>query len=185
MLKTTGSLSSSAAFLLLLANAAAPSLLPAAASSFASRYGLIALCAAMGLQALAALCGGTTGAFEVLEERPGKPARVLHSKLATGEMPEVDAVLAMLKEIRVKPIVAGMISQIAAASYMAYLAHPVVLHMTKFVLPTRHDALVTVILTYFGTIAAGMAGAWIWQQVTARVSGLFSAGAQGRVATAT
>lgn len=98
LLKTTGSLSSSAAFLLLLANAAAPSLLPAAASSFASRYGLIALCAAMGLQALAALCGGTTGAFEVLEERPGKPARVLHSKLATGEMPEVDAVLAMLKD---------------------------------------------------------------------------------------
>jgi acyl-CoA synthetase (AMP-forming)/AMP-acid ligase II len=94
-------------------------------------------------------------------------------------------VLAMLREIRVKPIVAGIISQIAAASYMAYLAHPVVLHMTKFVLPTRNDALVTVILTYFGTIAAGMAGAWIWQQVTAGVSGLFSVGDRGRVAAAT
>jgi predicted PurR-regulated permease PerM len=68
---------------------------------------------------------------------------------------------------------------------MAYLAHPVVLHMTKFVLPTRNDALVTVILTYFGTIAAGMAGAWIWQQVTAGVSGLFSVGDRGRVAAAT
>ncbi len=93
-------------------------------------------------------------------------------------------VLAMVKEIRVNPVIAGIVSQIAAASYMAYLAHPMVLHLTKFVLPTRHDPLVTVGLTYFGTITAGLAGAWVWQQVTARVSSLFPTKDQRRLASA-
>jgi hypothetical protein len=81
-------------------------------------------------------------------------------------------VLAMVKEVRVKPVIAGIVTQLAAASYMAYLAHPLVLHLTKFVLPTRHDALVTILLTYFGTLAAGLAGALLWQRVAALVSGL-------------
>ncbi len=94
-------------------------------------------------------------------------------------------VLAMVKEIRVNPVIAGIISQIAAASYMAYLAHPMVLHLTKFVLPTRHDPPVTVGLTYIGTIAAGLAGAWVWQQITARVSSLFAIRNQRQAASAT
>lgn len=90
------------------------------------------------------------------------------------------AVLALVKEIRVKPLLAGIISQVAAGSYMAYLAHPVVLHLTKFVLPTRHDVLLTILLTYLGTIAAGLAGAWLWQRVAAIASGLIDSRSECR-----
>lgn len=85
------------------------------------------------------------------------------------------AVLAVVKEVRVTPMVAGIVSQLAAASYMAYLAHPLVLHLTKFVLPTRHDAMITILLTYFGTLLAGLAGAQAWQRLSMVVSRLLEA----------
>lgn len=91
-------------------------------------------------------------------------------------------VLAMVREIRVKPVIAGLVSQIAAASYMAYLAHPLVLHVTKFELPTRHDALVTILLTYLGTLAAGLAGAFAWQRVASLAAFLFEARSRRRAA---
>jgi hypothetical protein len=92
-------------------------------------------------------------------------------------------VLAIVREVRIRPLFAGIMSQIAAASYMAYLAHPIVLHLTKFVLPTRHDVLITILLTYFGTIAAGLAGALLWQHLAAFVSGLLQTN-ESRRATA-
>ncbi|MCW1922210.1 AMP-binding protein [Luteolibacter arcticus] len=75
-------------------------------------------------------------------------------------------VLALVKEVRLPAAIGGIVSQLAAASYMSYLAHPLVLHVTKFVLPTRHDVAITIFLSYFGTLAAGLVGAAIWQQIS-------------------
>jgi predicted PurR-regulated permease PerM len=86
------------------------------------------------------------------------------------------AVLAVVKEIRLPSALGALISQLAAASYMSYLAHPVVLHLTKFVLPTRHDVALTLLLTYFGTLAAGLAGALLWQQISKQALDLFRRG---------
>jgi hypothetical protein len=83
-------------------------------------------------------------------------------------------VLALVKEVRLPTAIGGIISQLAAASYMAYLAHPLVLHMTRFVLPTRHDVPVTIFLSYVGTLAAGLVGAAIWQQVSKVTLELFN-----------
>jgi acyl-CoA synthetase (AMP-forming)/AMP-acid ligase II len=86
------------------------------------------------------------------------------------------AVLALVKEVRLPASLGAIVSQLAAASYMSYLAHPVVLHLTKFVLPTRHDVAITLLLTYFGTLAAGLAGALLWQQISKRALDLFHRG---------
>lgn len=92
-------------------------------------------------------------------------------------------VLATVKEIRLPAWLGGLVSQLAAASYMAYLAHPLVLHITKFELPKRvgffHDNVpAAIFLTYFLTLAAGLVGAAVWQQVSTRTSELFSRRAQ-------
>ncbi|MEK7952945.1 AMP-binding protein [Luteolibacter soli] len=88
-------------------------------------------------------------------------------------------VLAIIKEIRLPAWIGGAVSQLAAASYMAYLAHPLVLHITKFVLPKHfaffHDNVpAAIILTYLGTLAAGLVGTVIWQQISTLVSALLS-----------
>jgi hypothetical protein len=93
-------------------------------------------------------------------------------------------VLAAVKELRMPERLGGMVAQIAAASYMAYLAHPVVLHFTKFVLPTRHDAAITILLTYFGTLAAGLAGNRVWQQFSKHPRRLIAGKPPGRLSEA-
>jgi acyl-CoA synthetase (AMP-forming)/AMP-acid ligase II len=93
--------------------------------------------------------------------------------------------LALIRDIRLPRRVGAVVSQVAAASYMAYLCHPVVLHFTKFVLPTRHDAVVTMLLTYFGTLGAGLAAAWSWQWLTTRALDLFKRNATNPAADAT
>jgi hypothetical protein len=80
-------------------------------------------------------------------------------------------VLALVKEVRLPSAIGGIVAQLAAASYMAYLAHPLVLHITKFVLPKKiaffqDNVPAAIILTYVGTLAAGLVGTWIWQQVS-------------------
>jgi hypothetical protein len=90
-------------------------------------------------------------------------------------------VLATLKEVRLPAAFGGVVSQLAAASYMSYLAHPLVLHFTKFVLPTRHDVPVTIFLSYAGTLAAGLVGTAIWQQVTKATLELLNRRAQPAV----
>jgi acyl-coenzyme A synthetase/AMP-(fatty) acid ligase len=80
-------------------------------------------------------------------------------------------VLALVKEVRLPSAIGGVVSQLAAASYMAYLAHPLVLHITKFVLPKKiaffqDNVPAAIILTYVGTLVAGLVGTWIWQQVS-------------------
>jgi predicted PurR-regulated permease PerM len=88
-------------------------------------------------------------------------------------------VLAAIKEVRLPAWLGGVVSQLAAASYMAYLAHPLVLHITKYVLPEKiaffHDNVpAAIFLTYFGTLAAGLVGTVIWQQVSSRTLELFN-----------
>jgi acyl-coenzyme A synthetase/AMP-(fatty) acid ligase len=88
-------------------------------------------------------------------------------------------ILAIIKEIRLPSWLGGAVSQLAAASYMAYLAHPLVLHVTKFVLPQKvaffHDNVASaVVLTYLGTLAAGLIGTVIWQQVSTHTLELFN-----------
>jgi hypothetical protein len=80
-------------------------------------------------------------------------------------------VLAVIKEVRLPSWLGGAVSQLAAASYMAYLAHPLVLHITKFVLPKKiaffyDNVPAAIILTYVGTLAAGLAGTVIWQGIS-------------------
>lgn len=82
-------------------------------------------------------------------------------------------VLAMVREVRLPMAVGGIVSQLAAASYMSYLAHPLVLHLTKFVLPTHNNVPVTIFLSYVGTLAAGLVGTAVWHQVTKRTLDLF------------
>ncbi len=94
------------------------------------------------------------------------------------------AVLAVVKEVRLPSVFGGIVSQLAAASYMSYLAHPLVLHFTKFVLPTRHDVPVTIFLSYAGTLAAGLVGAAIWQQVSKGTLALFNRRPQAAAAAA-
>ena len=88
-------------------------------------------------------------------------------------------VLAMIKEVRLPSWLGGAISQLAAASYMAYLAHPLVLHITKFVLPQKvaffHDnAPAAIMLSYVGTLAAGLIGTAIWHRVSTGTLELFN-----------
>jgi peptidoglycan/LPS O-acetylase OafA/YrhL len=83
-------------------------------------------------------------------------------------------VLATVRAIRLPTVLAVAVSEVAAISYMAYLVHPLVLHVTKFVLPTRDDAALTIFLSYTGTIAAGFIATIVWNQVYKRVVRLFS-----------
>ncbi len=88
-------------------------------------------------------------------------------------------ILAAIKEIRLPAKLGGIVSQLAAASYMAYLAQPLILHITKFMLPTRDNVPITIALSYLGTLAAGLVGTMVWQQVTKRTLELFSRKATG------
>jgi acyl-CoA synthetase (AMP-forming)/AMP-acid ligase II len=88
-------------------------------------------------------------------------------------------VLAVIKEVRLPSCLGGVVSQLAAATYMAYLAHPLVLHVTKFVLPERvaffHDNVpAAILLSYFGTLAAGLVGTAIWHRVSTGTLELFN-----------
>ena len=87
-------------------------------------------------------------------------------------------VLAAIKEVRLPAWLGGVVSQLAAASYMAYLAHPLVLHITKFELPERFaffhgNVPAAILLSYFGTLAAGLLGAVAWQQLSTHTVALF------------
>jgi len=77
--------------------------------------------------------------------------------------------MATVREIRVPSVLAGAVSEVAAVSYMSYLVHPLVLHVTKFVLPTRNDVALTIFLSYTGTVAAGFIGTIVWNQLYKRV----------------
>ncbi|MCW1887463.1 AMP-binding protein [Luteolibacter flavescens] len=98
-------------------------------------------------------------------------------------------VLAAVREIRLPAGVGGLVSQLAAASYMAYLAHPLVLHVTKFVLPERFpffdgNVPAAILLAYVGTMLAGVVGAVAWQQVSRIFLMLFGGARRGSTATA-
>jgi acyl-coenzyme A synthetase/AMP-(fatty) acid ligase len=88
------------------------------------------------------------------------------------------AILAIIKEVRLPAWLGGAISQLAAASYIAYLAHPLVLHVTKFVLPHKvaffHDNVpAAIFLSYVGTLGAGLVGTLVWHQVSTFTLDLF------------
>ncbi len=72
----------------------------------------------------------------------------------------------------------GAVAQLAAASYMAYLAHPLVLHLTKFVLPARMEFFrdnvpASILFAYLGTLADGLIGAGLWQYLSKLALDLF------------
>ena len=92
MLQRLGGYSSTAAILLLLLSPF--KLLPASLAPLG--FPLLGL--ALLLQGSAALFGASTGAFEVLLVGADGRRSVLHSKLATKEMPDLSVVLAALQK---------------------------------------------------------------------------------------